>query len=166
LTSDVSDGKVRRTDFAHDEEEEKPVEDFVPVMVPKSRVLEVYEFLARPVRAPGDDQPVPGEDDRGQIPWPSEMLERAYRESSPAMKRFFDHLADNPGRAVPISELGKAVGYSPHQLAGTLGAAGRRITNRYKLRWPFGWELGPDGVYSYTMKEDDAAVLRNYRGRR
>jgi hypothetical protein len=141
------------------------VEDFVPVLVPKNRVLDVYEFLSRPMGPERDgshtSEELYGEAARGRVPWPPEMLERAYRESSPAMKLFFDHLADNPGRAVPIGELGEAMGYTPHQVAGTLGAAGRRITNRYKLRWPFAWEKRPeDGVYYYTMNADDAAVIR------
>lgn len=144
------------------------MDDFVPVLVPKSRVLDVYEFLSQPVgpRRDGSHLPeeFPGDAARGHVPWPPEMLERAYRESSPAMKRFFDHLADNPGRAVPIGELGEAMGYTPHQVAGTLGAAGRRITNRYKLRWPFTWERRPeDGIYYYTMNEEDAAVIRSVR---
>jgi len=147
------------------------MEDLVPVLVPKDRVLDVYAFLSRPV-APRPDgghtsEGDRGDDARGLVPWPPETLERAYRESSPAMKKFLDHLADNPGRAVPIVELGEVVGYTPHQLAGTLGAAGRRITNRYKLRWPFAWEKRPeDGIYYYTMGEEDAAVIRGLRTER
>ncbi len=147
------------------------MDDFVPVLVPKARVLDVYEFLSRSVKPPQDDGPTAeelrGEAARGLVPWPPETLERAYRESSPAMKRFLDHLSDNPGRAVPIGELGDAMGYKPHQVAGTLGAAGRRITNRYKLRWPFAWEKRPeDGIYYYTMNEEDAAVIRGVRADR
>jgi hypothetical protein len=159
---------VVRTLRARTQRREKTMDDLVPVLVPKARVLDVYEFLSRPVEPREDgshlSEEVSGGSVRGLVPWPPEMLERAYRESSAAMKRFFDHLADNPGRAVPIGELGDAVGYSPHQLAGTLGAAGRRITNRYKLRWPFAWERRPeDGIYYYTMNDQDAAIIRSVR---
>lgn len=145
------------------------MDDLVPVLVPKDRVLDVYAFLSRPVEPSQDGssglEEGRGDTARGLVPWPPELLERAYRESSPAMKRFLDHLADNPGRAVPIGELGEVVGYSPHQLAGTLGASGRRFTNRYKLRWPFAWEKRPeDGIYYYTMNAEDAAVIRGVRG--
>lgn len=141
------------------------MDEFVPVLVPRDRVLDVYEFLSRPARVALDEQrladDVSGETARGRVPWPPATLERAYRESSPKMKRFLEHLAQNPGRAVPIGELGEVMGYTPHQVAGTLGAAGRRITNRYKLRWPFAWEKRPeDGVFYYTMNDEDAAVIR------
>ena len=142
------------------------MEDLVPVLVPKSRVLDVYAFLSRPVAPPqgGLGTEKIRAKGAGRDRWPPEMLERAYRESSPAMKRFLDHLADNPGRAVPIGELGEAMGRQPYQVAGTLGAAGRRITNRYKLSFPFSWEKrSEDGVYTYTMNEEDAAVIRSLR---
>jgi hypothetical protein len=142
------------------------MEDLVPVLVPKSRVLDVYALLSRPV-APSGDVHTPEKvraTAAGRDPWPSETLERAYRESSLKMRKLLDHLADNAGRAVPIGELGEAIGYGPYQVAGTLGAAGRRITNRYHLGFPFAWEKRPeDGVYTYTMNEEDAAVIRGLR---
>lgn len=127
------------------------MEDLVQVLVPKSRLLDVYELLSRPVGS-------------GQAPWPPEMLERHYRKSSPPLKRFLDHLADNPGRAVPIGELDEAVGYRPRQTAGMLSAASRRVSNRYGLKHP--WVAGKrrdDGAKCYTMNEEDAAVVRSLR---
>ena len=147
---------------------EKEMEDLVQVLVPKSRLLDVYELLSRPVgsRQDGSDisKEVPEEDAPGQAAWPPEMLERHYRRSSPPLKRFLDHLADNPGRAVPIGELDEAVGYKPHQTAGMLSAASRRVSNRYGLKHP--WVAGKrrdDGAKCYTMNEEDAAVVRSLR---
>jgi hypothetical protein len=130
------------------------MDEFVLVPVPKGRVQEVYALLAKEgARNTVSDQ---------VGLWTPKILERCYRESSVKTKLFLDYLAENAGRAVSGSEVGEVIKYSSHQIAGMLGAAGRRITNRYKLPWPFDWTT-KDGLVVYTMNEENASVIRSVR---
>ena len=129
------------------------MEDFVMVPVPASRVQEVYELLAKPAA-----QDV-------LKPWPPDTLKRCYRESSPAMKTFLDTLADNAAQPVSAGDLCRATGSTGrNQLAGMLGSAGRRITHRYNLSFPFAKEWrGSESQFYYTMNREDAASLKSLR---
>lgn len=143
-------------------------EEFVNVLVPKSRVLEVYALLGQPEGSPvhggsgGDSgRPVEGKGyDRA-------LFERAYRESSPHMKRLLEYLADNPGRMIPSGELAEAIGYDRSQLAGVLGAFGRRWKNRYKNpgHWPFRADnpVEFDGYWAYWMEPEEVEIINEIR---
>jgi hypothetical protein len=132
------------------------MDNIVMVPVPANRLQEVYELLAKPSG---------GTAAGGRKPWPPETLTRCYRESSSPMQAFLDALADNGGRLMSGGDLGRAIGYTErNQMAGMLGAAGKRIVNRYNLQFPFEAEWrASEGVYYYTMNEEDAAVIKSLR---
>ncbi len=107
--------------------------DYVMVPVPPDRVLEVYALLAT-AQSNEDSHEVPASEfapaagpatDRA-------VIERAYRESSEKMKGFFNYLADRPDEAISTEEVGQSIDYTWNQVAGMLGAFGRRWEHRYK----------------------------------
>jgi hypothetical protein len=141
-------------------------EEFVNILVPKSRVLEVYRLLGQSGSAngvaPSESSP-PGERKYGR-----DLIERAYRESPESMKRFFNFLADNAGREVSSEQIARAIGRTRPQLAGVLGAFGRRWKRRYRNPGP--WPLtaswnGDVGMWLYVMTTEDAEVIIEMRGR-
>lgn len=100
-----------------------------------------------------------------------ELVERAYRESPPAMKRFLDYLTDHSGRHVPNDEVAQETAITRPQLAGVLGAFGRRWANRYQKRnskWFFDAEWMADSgngdwKWHYRMPEEAAQIIRRAR---
>lgn len=97
------------------------------------------------------------------------LIRRAYEESPPAMMRFLDYLTAHAGRLVSNDEVADAMGVSRPQLAGVLGAFGRRWANRYQQRnskWFFDAEWVADGAsgewkWHYRMPTDVADVIAN-----
>lgn len=97
-----------------------------------------------------------------------ELIERAYRESPPAMKRFLDYLTAHAGRQIPNHEVADGIGVSRPQLAGVLGAFGRRWANRYQQRnsrWFFDaeWIAGTadgDWKWHYRMPAEAAEIIK------
>jgi hypothetical protein len=85
------------------------------------------------------------------------------------MKRFLDYLTDRVGRQIPNDEIAEAIGVTRPQLAGVLGAFGRRWANRYQQRnakWFFDadWMADPetgDSKWHYRMPEESAEVIRS-----
>jgi hypothetical protein len=118
---------------------------FVQIAVPEDRVLDVYAFLL-------------GKDQNGAT-WTPALLERMYLESPMPMQQFLVTLAKRAGTVHTAEEMAEAIGRSRSQLAGVLGAYGRRVKNRYGMEhWPF--ETIYDhaaGMYSYVIAADDAA---------
>lgn len=102
-------------------------------------------------------------------PAPLSLVERAYRESPPAMVKFLDYLARRPERFVSNDELAAAVGIRRPQLAGVLGAFGRRWANRYQQRsakWFFDAQWMEDresGTWKwhYRMPSGAAEIIRS-----
>ena len=147
-------------------------DELVMVAVPKRRLIDVYELLGRPAQPknePGGLQAVIQAEQKGSFPmdaviteWPRELVERAYRESPASMKKVFRYLADHAGERVPITDIAKAVGYTRPQLAGALGAFGRRVKNRYRhTTWPFAAEWDNDvNMWFYTMQPTEADAVR------
>ena len=96
-----------------------------------------------------------------------ELMERAYRESPASMRTFLEYLTDHAGRLVPNSEIVSEMGISRRQLAGMLGAFGRRWANRYQQRatkWFFDaeWAEDPDSgewKWHYRMPEPNARLI-------
>lgn len=142
------------------------MQDYISIPVPVDRVQEVYELLARPRTSAeqatkADPAPVNG------FPMPDmHLVERAYRESPEAMKKVFKHLAANPDRVVPMDELAKVVGYTGRsEMAGALGAFGRRWKHRYNggidTKWPFEawWDYGRN-MMVYRMPAAVAEVIK------
>jgi hypothetical protein len=144
------------------------MDDWVPVFIPKSRLREAQALVLEAVEpsdeGSGSARPVDEAVGLGVSPWPAQTLERCYLESSPHFRRWLNRLADDPGIAISIVELGKAVHYDSRRIASMLGTAGRRIDHRYSL--PFPWRKArhsDDGLLYYTMSEEDAAVINRIR---
>ena len=95
-----------------------------------------------------------------------DIVKRAYRESPDTMKKVFDRLADSPDLVVPMEQLEKATGYTgTSQMAGALGAFGRRWKNRYHggkdAKWPFEawWDFERNSMV-YRMSLAVAKVIK------
>lgn len=131
----------------------------VNVLVPEERVLEVYALLGQPL---GTIQTTPG-----NAEWPREELIRFYRESPEAMKKFLDYLAANTHRWVTIDEMAKTLSLTRDQIAGVMGAGGRRLHNRHgKPKGWRGWFLHFErnrelGMIQYRMPEGVAEAIRD-----
>lgn len=143
------------------------MQDYINIPVPADRVQEVYELLARPKASPAEAvTPDSAQQGNGHPVPDNDITSRAYRESSEAMKKVFDHLAANPDRVVPMDELAKAVGYTgPSEMAGALGAFGRRWKNRYHggkdTKWPFeSWWDYERNMMVYRMSKEVADVIK------
>lgn len=126
---------------------------FVNIAVPKERVFDVYAFLLLERRGGAKKE----EDE-----WTEELLERAYQESPSPMAAFLEHLARNPGQWFTAEEMADAIERSRAQMAGVLGAFGRRVKNRYSMEtWPFHSEYNhAEGMATYAMDDDVAATMR------
>lgn len=134
--------------------------EFIQVAVPKHRVLEVYALLAsEPGNGRSDQQqfPVPG--------WDDELLRRAYGESPDSLANLLVYLSDRPDVIVTAQELAEGIGRTRQQLAGVLGAFGRRVKNRYQMdSWPFeAWEDARKGMLVYRMDAHTAALIQTMR---
>ena len=156
---------------------DRETDEMVEVLVPRKHLMAVYGYVAAleqgkadvetPVSAPPDgptDDPTGPDDDED---WSPRQLRLLYDQSPPAMIRILDYLAENPDREVPSDEVMEAIapGASANRLAGTLGAFGRRVKNRYQRdSWPF------DAYYSheygrvvYVMNPWIAEKLRGFK---
>lgn len=116
---------------------------FVQIAVPEDRVLDVYAYLL-------------GKKKDGGM-WTSELLERMYLESPKPMQQFLVTLAKRAGTVHTAEELAAAIGRNRLQLAGVLGAYGRRVKNRYGMdQWPFETIYDHSaGMYSYVITDED-----------
>ena len=140
------------------------------VPVPEDRLQEVYAVLGRPRGEEGaagsapSAPPSPGGD--GDSSLDSALIARAYRESSPAMAKFLDYLADHPDETISSVTLAEHMELTWNQLAGVLGAFGRRWKNRYQQqgKWFFGayWNYA-QGNQDYTMPSAVADVIKRAR---
>lgn len=126
-------------------------EKMVQVLVPEKHVVAIYGYIAELERGgAGNEAPVsaphsepehngPGENEE----WSPKKLRLLYEQSPPAMVLILDYLAENPDREVTSGELvevlkGRKADANSNTLAGTLGAFGRRVANRYGMDgWPF-----------------------------
>ena len=119
--------------------------DFVPVMVPKDYVMEVYALIVElsDVAPPGAQ-------------WDAELAERSWNESSPAMKRLLRHLAETSGQWTLITDLARVVDPDEGRrsiLRSVLAAWSRRCRSRYEVEtWPFEARWDQDlGMWKYQM---------------
>ncbi len=96
------------------------------------------------------------------------LVRRAIEESPDSMKRFLVYLASEANRMVPNYEVADTIGLTRPQMAGMLGAFGRRWASRYAqgdAKWFFDaqWrpETGTDEWnWHYGVTEHVAAVIR------
>jgi hypothetical protein len=142
---------------------------FIMVPVPEDRVMEVYALLGRDSKTTEPEPPaaVSVTAETGSVLFDPDLVTRAYRESPPGMKAFLDYLADRSGEKVSSRVVGKDLGYTWNQVAGMLGAFGRRWRNRYgqtQKKWLFedGWNFA-ESHQDYRMPENTARVIQEAR---
>ena len=133
-------------------------DDMVSVMVPRRLVTQVYGLIARlDVGSPIDEAaPTPTSlvsNSDLTSDWTDKLLRRMVEESPPAMRDILGLLASRPGESLGAEDLAKSIKGNNHAnwntIAGTLGAFGRRVKNRYKSdQWPFAakYEHAHDGI--------------------
>ncbi len=131
--------------------------EFVQVAVPKHRVLEVYALLAS--ESENDRHPI------SQKKWNDDLLRLAYDESPDGPADVIEYLSDRPDVIVTSQELSAGIGRTGQQLAGVLGAFGRRVKNRYHMEsWPFeAWKDAKQGTMVYRMDARTAELIRTMR---
>jgi hypothetical protein len=117
-------------------------DDLVNVLVPRSMVTGVYRYIAsQTLVAPEEptsltESAEPGSE-RAHIlaEWTPDITTRMVRESPRAMKDILGVLAENAGKELSTGDLAKSIKHKPdadsNTVAGTLGAFGRRVANRY-----------------------------------
>ena len=109
-------------------------------------------------------------DDEDEVPdgevWSDELLIRCVRESPEPMEAFLLHLAANPNRTLTSAEMADAINRTSKQLAGVLGAFGKRTRNRYAMNtWPFEADWSDEaGGMIYRMPGHIAEVIRQSGG--
>jgi hypothetical protein len=129
-------------------------QEWVEVLVPKHLVPDVYGLIA--------EQMAKGPTNGGTAV-NEELTARMFLESPPAMRQFLALLADNAGKVLSTAEICEAIERTPMQLAGVLGAFGRRVKNRYKgAKKPFDarrdhaertWVYGMDPEVAEAIKK-------------
>jgi hypothetical protein len=138
-------------------------DDLETVLVPRKYVLEVYALVGR--LSDADKQTAEVDATGADGDWSSELLRRMYEESPKPMKDILHALAERPGEWLTAAQLADAICDKPdanwNTVAGTLGAFGRRVRNRYKRRsWPFSsqWDHA-QGRFLYSMSPEVAAEV-------
>jgi len=127
-------------------------DDLVNVPVPRQYLSQVYGFIARLDAGEGEvvsaesvhlttkEVNGPGASTVDVDAWTPSRLRRMVDDSPPAMLQILKALAERSGESLTIGELAKAIRPDAdwNTVAGTLGAFGRRVRNRYGLEsWPF-----------------------------
>ena len=146
-------------------------QEYIHIPVPADRVQEVYELLARPKAEPRviADAPVDAlttamVDSREAAEQPA-LVARIYRESPDTMKSMMKALAARAGHGVPMEVVAEEVGRAPRQMAGALGAFGRRFKHRYSMEathWPFeAWWDYERNTMVYRMSTNVAEVIES-----
>lgn len=128
------------------------MDELVSVLVPRRYLAQVYGLIAKLDSEPpsvldssseeqaGPDGTDGKTDDLDE--WTLSRLRRMVDESPPAMLDILQALADRSGEWLTMADLAHAIRHKPdadwNTVAGTLGAFGRRVKNRYGLEsWPF-----------------------------
>ncbi len=134
------------------------IHDLVPVYVPQRHLTRVYALIAELDDA--DDKPGAGDN-----PWMDpKFFQRVWDESSDALGKIIERLANMPDTWVGIDDLAVAIG--PHAdrrvVTGTLGAFSRRCRSRYGVdTWPFEYRANKEtGLAEYRMSADIAGIAK------
>jgi hypothetical protein len=143
------------------------IDELVQVLIPKRHIARVYGLVAE---LEGGVQEPQGELVLQQVDatngsWTDELIERMYAESPPAMKRILKKLAEQPGQEIVSTDLANVLGPGKGwpNLAGTLGAYGRRVKSRYKKgSWPFTARWDHDlQKMTYVMPAETAEIIKD-----
>jgi hypothetical protein len=130
--------------------------ELVSVPVPVDRVQEVYELLAKPPARPAV---VHQETEDGYADgWNRSRLDRMFVESSEAMRRILNAIAQASPRWVTTNEIASASDMSARQVVASLGPFEKRVRGRYAMScWPFeAREFVDAGAFKYRMSPETA----------
>jgi|tagenome__1003787_1003787.scaffolds.fasta_scaffold20868490_3 hypothetical protein len=119
-------------------------DELVPVMVPRPLLTHVYGLIAKlhgELTAPVD---VPTQHANGDATtsngWTPSLLRKMLQQSPPAMKDVLRTMAEHPDEWLTTKQLAEAIQNNRNAdwmtLAGTMGAFGRRLKNRYGIENP------------------------------
>lgn len=132
--------------------------EMVHVPVPVDRLQEVYELLAR--RPVGSLVKVVSE---GDYPngWSQELIDRMYIESSSAMRRILNALAQRPAAWVTTAQIAEATRLTVRQVVAALGPFEKRCRGRYGMsERPFAArEFVDEGILKYSMSPGVANAI-------
>jgi len=138
-------------------------EELVPVMVPRSRLTDVYSLLAS---GHSNGSPATAGLHRG---WSAELVQEVYTAASPRMKALLDLMAASPGKRMTVDDfMAELDADKPEFVNGVLGAFGRLTSQRFAERlpnrehtWPFSAVKDiRDGRWNYEMPEQVAEVIK------
>lgn len=117
-------------------------DELVTVMVPRRHLSHVYGLIASldsgegnaPVAVP---TPPPNGNGATLEEWTPLRLRKMLQQSPPAMKDVLRTMAEHPDEWLTTQQLAAAIQNNPNAdwmtVAGTMGAFGRRVKNRYGL---------------------------------
>ena len=131
-------------------------EEYVSILVPKSRVMDIYAFLSQDT-TDGPEPPAPSDEPATD----ADLIRRAYEESPDAMREFLELLAANPDEWLSIEDAREALHMkAKYQLPGVLGAFQRRWQRQYGQagRGPFVVN-DADEVQRYRMPKENAMLV-------
>ncbi|KAA0215765.1 MAG: hypothetical protein DYG94_06365 [Leptolyngbya sp. PLA3] len=163
-------------------------EELVNVLVPRRHLSQVYGFIAQ-LEAAGTARggtTASGEAAKAEVTetgngannalnldeWTPSRLRKMVEQSPPAMADILEALADRPCEWLSMEDLAAAIKNKPdadwNTVAGTLGAFGRRVKNRYGIEsWPF------ENRYDHEirgrvcrMSEDMARLIKQFLAER
>jgi hypothetical protein len=136
--------------------------DYVSILVPKERLMEVYGFIAS--LDGGAELPSSGDAVEKGTDWTDELIERQFNESPEFMQRFQKFLAEEPEQWFSTKTIAKRLNAlkGSKTVAGALGAYGRRTSHRYAMKtWPFQyrWNHSEEQMH-YSMDKRTAEIIR------
>src|SRR4051794_37099590 len=122
--------------------------------VPKDRVLEVYELLARDSSTAEPSTNATSESLGG---WDTAAFRKHVGRASETIKGTVGYIADNAGKEVTTEQVATALKlpYGWISLAGALGAFGRYCSNR-DLKFP--WDTWSDAQGRAVMRMSEAVA--------
>lgn len=142
---------------------------YVNVPVPEHLVIPVMAFIAEK-SAPGPSGEIPLAQPASvasvaATAWTEPELRKLWDESGRAIRSVLKLLASNPGQAVSAADVAstRGGGSTPHQVAGMMGAFGRRLKGRHAGKWPFDPKFnGATAGWEYVMSADVAAIVAKF----
>lgn len=134
----------------------------ISVSVPRDNVGDVYAFVADLIKGTTEgsskaasEVPPPKDVRRAPAGFGRDTVRRNYLGGqSDYWRPFLEYLAERPDEWVAWEDLCNALGLTPQQASGMLGAAERRC----KLKPPY-WKAFEDGTYWFQMTSEVAQTV-------
>jgi hypothetical protein len=139
-------------------------EELVPVMVPRSRLTDVYRLIADGATDESGNRQAGLH--RG---WSAELIVEAYRAASDRMRVLLDLLTGHADEKLTSEDFMTALGADQDVVNGVLGAFGRLTNQRFAPRLPEGKNTWPftvakdikEGRWTYEMPGPVAEIIKS-----